>query len=180
MAWRKTLKASRPAPIKHSFASFAGELCPACRENRLVGALEYPICTQCRKKYGITEKELKKLADHRLLISEEEIDWTQLPHPLVTGTIDRVPWKANFALGKWLVEILEPVKERGIICKLIRTILDDRSPDWIERARNKKTKIRRYYFFVAIGATIVTAAYFIQKHAERLKREKEEADEAEN
>ena len=184
MAWRKSPhpKASRPAPIKYSFASFAGELCPACGKNRLVAVLEYPICTRCRKAYDIPEKLLKPLKDHRFLINHEEIDWTQMPHPTLSGAIDKIPWRAFFftLTQKWQVEIQSPTKERGILCQLIGQYLETMTPEWLERVKTKKTKIpRRYYFFVAAGATIVTAAYFIKKHHERLQGELKEAEEAE-
>ena len=173
-------KASRrPAPIKHSFARFAGEYCPACGKNRLVAVLQYPVCIRCRKNYDISEKLLKSLKDHCLIITQEEIDWTEKPHPVLSGTIDDMSWKALFVMNKWQIAIPAATKEREILCSLIREYLEKMTPAWLERVKNKKTKIRRYFFFVAVGTTIVTAAYFIQKRAERLRKEKQEAEEAE-
>lgn len=174
-------KASRPTPIAHSFVSkFGGEICPICKKNRLAAILKYPVCNRCRKKYDITEKMLQELTEHRFLISTGIIDWQQKPHPTISGSIDDAPWKASFVLNnQWFVELRQPGEDHLTIRCLIRQYLESITPAWLERAKGK-TKIRRYAFFVATGASIVTAGYFLKKRADRLEREKKEAEEAES
>ena len=169
----------RPIGIRHDFGKFAGELCPICRQNKLVAVLEYPVCMRCRHKYGITKDLLKPLKAHRLLISQEIIDWQQQPHPVIEGTIDDASWKAWFVMGGWLVEILGQADDRIVLAALIKQYLDSVTPAWLDRVKERQTKIRRYCFMVAIGATVATTAYFLKKRAERRKKELREAEEAE-
>lgn len=174
--------------MKHGFVSkFAGERCPICGENRLAALLNYPVCMRCRSRYDITEDLLKQLQAHHLQITQEFIDWNQTPHPTLTGLIDdNVQWQASHLsiTERWSVVIKSPDKqlssdERTALVRLIGQYLNSITPAWLERKRTKQTKIRRYAFFAAAGLTIVTAAWFLNKRAERLKRELNEAEEIE-
>lgn len=175
-------KAVRPTPIKHSFVSkFGGEICPICGSNRLVMVLEYPVCMRCREKYDLTEDLLRELKAHRLLISTDTIDWQEKPYPRVSGLIDdKVPWQASFVMNeKWFVEVCQPSEDRNDIVGLIRQYLVSITPAWLERMKNKKTKIRRYVFIAAVGVSLATTGYFLKKRSDRLKKELKEAEEAE-
>lgn len=171
-------KASQPAPIKHNFSSFAGERCPVCNLNRLVSTLQYPVCTQCRKKYDLIEDLLKKLQAHRLLISQEVIDWQQEPYPTIDGQIDDIPWLASFMGNEWLVIIKEPLEEYHTLAALITQYLNHITPAWLAQAENQSTKIRRYCFFIAAGATLATTTFLLKRRSDRLKKEITEAEEA--
>lgn len=166
--------------VKQKSSGFCGETCPICGENRLGATLEYPVCNRCRHKYHITHDFLRELKTHRLLISEEIIDWQQKPHPAIKGAIDdEIPWKASFVMGGWLVEVPDGAENRIILAQLIKQYLDSVTPAWLERVKSKKTAIRRYFFMAAAGATMVTVVYVLAKRAERQKKEIQEAEEAE-
>lgn len=174
-------KASRPAPVKIDFFSsgFYGETCPICQENRLGVNLCYPICVRCRQKYDLTEDLLEALRAHRLMIDQEVVDWLQKPHPEITGTIDQIRWKAQFVLGQWLIQVQKQTKDRTTIAKLIREYLTKLTPEFVDRLTQKQTKIRRYAFFIATGATLITLSYVIKKWTEKKTKEQQEAEEAE-
>ena len=171
----------KPTEIRHDFGKFAGELCPICRQNRLVAVLRYPICNRCRKKLDLTEDLLESLSDRRLIIDQDTIDWQQQPHSSLTGTLDLdgKRWEAFYVFDGWSVQFTEQIDDSGFLACLLKQYLDRATPGWLEQAENKQTKIRRYVFFVTAGTTVVTAAYFVRKCAERLKKELQEAEEAE-
>lgn len=178
MAWRK---AFRPEPIKvrHDFGKFAGELCPICGKIRLVAALRFPVCNRCRQNLDITLGLLKELRAHRLIIGQDTIGWQKQPCPILIGKIEEICWKASYMFGGWSVQFTEKIHDSGFLACLVKQYLDKATPGWLEQAENKQTKIRRYFFFVTAGATVVTAAYFVRKRAERLKKELREAEEIE-
>lgn len=178
-------RASRPAPIRDQSGCYTGETCVVCLKQRLVAALTFPVCNRCREKYEISEKLLKSLGEHRLFLKQETVDWKQKPYPVLSGTIDNVPWKADFVFEKeWSVRFLAAYpgsdEERMVAAGWIKEYLDKATPAWRERLKAGKTPIRRYLFFAAVGGTtILTAHYLLQRRDERLKRERAEAEEAE-
>lgn len=162
------LRAVQPAPIKHDFSNFAGELCPICRENRLVAALKYPVCMRCREKYNIKEYLLRTLSEHRLIIDQETLDWEEEPYPTLTGTLDDSRFEAVYIPdNKWQVSFIAEPENKRQMAALIKKYLNSVTAGWRKQAENKRTKIRRYIFFVAAGATIVSASYFIKKAIKR-------------
>jgi len=164
------IKASQPAPIKYNTSKFAGEICPICNENRLVAALKYPVCIRCRQRFSLTENLLKKLKSHRLIIDQETIDWEQKPHPTLTGVIDDIGFKASYVLNRWFIQFATTKYiDKEFLASLIKQYLDQITSNCFEQVKTKPTKIRRYFFFVAIGTTVVTATYLFKKRAERSK-----------
>lgn len=162
----KQIRGGKPAPIKHDFSEsdFTGELCPLCQVNKLTRIHQYPICRRCRDKLNIMENQLRNLQAHRLVITEEFIDWEVKPNPELKGTIDNIPWHAEYISGRWEAQLLEEIGEHASIAILVQDYLKKITPTLKERRKVKKSKIRRYFFMATCGTTMVTAAYFIRKH----------------
>ncbi len=114
-----------------------------------------------------------------MLIDQDTIDWQQQLHPALTGTLDDRRWEASYVFGGWSVQFAEQIDDRGALVCLVKQYLDTVTPGWLDQAENKQTRIRRYFFFVAAGATVVTTAYLAKKRAERAKQELQEAEEVE-
>lgn len=189
-------KATRPEPVKHETpeSGFAGYRCPVCTENKLLHAYRRPICQQCREKFGLGGDFLDQLQHYRLQINQKEINWRQKPQPKLSGTIEEFPWKAILVLdGRWQItwQDLAPSAEmRPTYGALIKQFLDSITPDYVERLKGATTKVRRYHLLAAIGLgtgvtlaaaaiTLVTAGYLAARHAEKKRREQEEAEEVE-
>lgn len=173
----KLRRASPPVPVRHNYDStrFAGEPCPICGI-RLVAIIQYPICLRCRQKYHLTEDLLKRLEAHRLIITQEVINWQQEP-PTIDGQIDGIPWQASYIKNKWSAKIQEVVEGTAVLSKLIEQYLNNITPGWLRQADKKQTKIRRYYFIVALGVSLATAGFFLKRYADRLAKERQEAEE---
>lgn len=181
MAFRK---ASKPAPVKINVPSsgFYGLKCPFCNEQKLRASASIPACYRCIEKLGLTEDILNKLQGH-FFVLPPEINWAQEPHPRIVGSIDDIPWQASFVLQRWSVQILNDemkTEERKAVAGIVHQLLDVYyTPSYLERMTKKKTPLKKYVFIATLGATIVTAAHFAQKLAEKKAREQKEAEEAE-
>ncbi|OGD56032.1 hypothetical protein A2V71_03935 [Candidatus Berkelbacteria bacterium RBG_13_40_8] len=161
----------KPVPLKLNFKQrpFAGERCPLCQKNRLTVAHQYPICTQCRKIFSNNEKILKELAGHEIIFDKDEIDWKEKPCPTISGSYDTKRWQGSFSLQKWSVTRSEDFSQEEAL--LVRQILELLTPSFIDRQKKRKTKIRRRIFFIALGATVATAAYLAKKHSDLKNKE---------
>lgn len=173
----------RPTAIIHvdwsrGDGGYGGERCPICNFTKLATTTMHPICHSCQIKYEIRDEILDSFIGCRIKIDQDVINWSETPQPMLTGTLNEIPWRASFVMNqKWSAQIQQPVDNARELQRLVAKFLDSLTPVWLERVKTRATKIRRYRFIAAAGATIVTVCYLCYKQAEKTKREKEAVEE---
>lgn len=99
--------------------------------------------------------------EHKIEVDQPEIDWEQ-SSKIITGQINGKPWRASFVFGEhWAIMRQHGDNVSLEECQAIKLFLEKHTPSYIERVRNKRTKICKAAALTIIGlgtaATIVVS-----------------------